>query len=197
MISLILNNLLSTLDLYKIASNCVGLAVPNQQRRWILPQGEHVTDKDWANGLAFFARNGNSSIAPFNSNRARTVYKTFTVPMQLTVLTKERPEAIEAFLLAGFSKITNYSGARFGINASSVQIELNGIEEGDAIWDSVADRKRPLEYAAVRATFSIVVIGAPDCFVSFFCDAVGNRIDVITTEDGVPITTENDQLIEP
>jgi hypothetical protein len=117
--------------------------------------------------------------------------------MQLTVLTKERPEAIEAFLLAGFSKITNYSGARFGINASSVQIELNGIEEGDAIWDSVADRKRPLEFAAVRATFSIVVIGAPDCFVSFFCDAVGNRMDVITTEDGIPITTQNDQLIEP
>jgi hypothetical protein len=193
MISLILSELQNALNLTKVASNCVGLAVRNKQRKWILPE----LAKDWANGLAFFARNGRSSIAPFNSNRARTVYKTFTVPMQLTVVAKERPEAIETFLLSGFSKITNYSGARFGINASSVRIELIGIEEGDAIWQSVSEREKPIEFAAIRAEFNIIVVGAPTCFANFFCDAVGNRIDVITTEDGVPITTENDQLIEP
>lgn len=199
MISLILTELTEALELNKIASNCFGLAVSNEQRKFILTEGRHVTDKDWAAGLAFYARNGSVSISDFNGNRARTIYKTLTVPMQLIAVVKgERQEAIETFLLSRFSRIRQYQAARFGINASSVRVELNSIDtDMDAVWATVANAKRPINYLAIRANFSIVLIGAPDCFANFLCDGVGNRIEVIATEAGTPLTTETNELITP
>jgi hypothetical protein len=199
MISLVLTELTEALELNKIASNCFGLAVPNEQRKFILPEGRPVTDKDWANGLAFYSRNGSISVGDWFGNRARTVYKTLTVPMQLvTVVKNERQEAIEVFLLSHFSRIRNYQAARFGINASSVQVQLNSIDtDMEAVWATVAGTKRPIDYLAIRANFSIILIGAPTCFAEFLCDGVGNRMEVITTEDGTPIVTENNELITP
>lgn len=199
MISLVLSELTEALELSKIASNCIGIAVPNEQRKFILPDGKSVTDKDWANGLAFYARNGSISVADFNGNRARTIYKTMTVPMQMvSVVKNERQEAIETFLLSRFSKIRQYQAARFGINASSVRVELNTIDtDMDAIWATVAGTKRPIDYLAIRVNFSIVLIGAPECFADFLCDGVGNRMEAISTENGAILTTEGGAIITP
>jgi len=198
MIGIFLSELNELLTLDKVASNCIGFAEPNTQRKWIYAQGRHVTQTDWANGLAFYAKNGDTRITPFNSNRARKLYSIINIPLSLYVVVKdEDADAVMMYILKGFSKVAQFQQTRFRFGASSVKAELESVADGNAVWAQLADREKPINYSAVRANFVVTITGDANCYADFLCNGLGNRIEAITTEGGTPITTENDQIITP